>query len=416
MTCHLLSQVVEAGLLPKEKVGGFRDDLLFVTDLTPRQNDVIKKKLCELFTRNGFSIEIKVNKKVVDYLDIKFDLDREIFQPFKKPNDEISYVHKDSNHPPKITKNIPPSVQKRLSGISANKEVFDAAAPDYQLALNNAGYKHKLEFDETVHDINNNNTERRKKKRKRNLTYFTPPYSMTVKTRIGKLFLKIVEESFPPDNPLHRKLSKHNLKLSYSCVPNMKSRISRHNQKIRDTARQAAAATRVAGEQQPAQRQQQQPEQQQQQQPGQQRSCNCRVRRNCPLNNRCLLATNVIYQSTIVRDEDGHVETYLGASQHWKTRYTTGHARDERDPNYRHATTRAEYLWQLKDEGKTYSETWRIIDRASRYNPITKRCNLCLKEKVYIIFHRNLASLNKRVLAEFYQPCLHRFQTFLAKA
>ena len=111
-----------------------------------------------------------------------------------------------------------------------------------------------------------------------------------------------------------------------------------------------------------------------------------------------------------------YVETYLGASQAWKTRYTTGHARDERDPAYRHATTRAEYIWQLKDEGKTYSESWRIIDRASRYNPITKRCNLCLKEKVYIIFHRNLASLNKRVLAEFYQPCLHRFQTFLAKA
>ena len=91
--------------------------------------------------------------------------------PFKKPNDEISYVHKDSNHPPKVTNNIPPSVQKRLSGISANKEVFDAAAPDYQSALKEAGYKHKLEFDETVHDINNN-TERKKKRRKRNLTYF----------------------------------------------------------------------------------------------------------------------------------------------------------------------------------------------------------------------------------------------------
>ena len=91
------SQVVEAGLLPKEKVGGFRDDFLFVSDATPRQNDMLKKKLCELFTRNGFSIEIKTNLKVVDYLDVKFDLDREIFQPFKKPNDEISYVSKESS-------------------------------------------------------------------------------------------------------------------------------------------------------------------------------------------------------------------------------------------------------------------------------------------------------------------------------
>ena len=30
VTCHLLSQVVGAGLLPKENFGGFRDDLLFV--------------------------------------------------------------------------------------------------------------------------------------------------------------------------------------------------------------------------------------------------------------------------------------------------------------------------------------------------------------------------------------------------
>ena len=183
----------------------------------------------------------------------------------------------------------------------------------------------------------------------------------------------------------------------------MKSRIARHNQKVRDTARQAAEATRVSGEQQPRQ-----------QQPAQQRSCNCRVRANCPLNNRCLLATNVVYQSTITEDDDGHVESYIGSTQHWKTRYTTGHARDERDPTYRHATSRSSYIWELKDAGRSYTETWRIVDRASKYNPITKRCNLCLKEKVYLIFHRDLSSLNK--FSEFYQPCLHRFQTFLAKA
>ena len=160
----------------------------------------------------------------------------------------------------------------------------------------------------------------------------------------------------------------------------------------------------MAGEQQPAQ----------QQRPAQQRSCNCRVRANCPLNNRCLLATNVVYQSRITADDDGHVESYIGSTQHWKTRYTTGHARDERDPTYRHATSRSSYIWELKDAGRSYTETWRIVDRASKYNPITKRCNLCLKEKVYLIFHRDLSSLNK--FSEFYQPCLHRFSTFLAKA
>ena len=80
-------------------------------------------------------------------------------------------MSKDSNHPPKVTNNIPPSVQKRLSGISANKEVFDAAASDYQSALNRAGYKTKLEFDETGHDITT--TIQRGKRKEKEIQFFS---------------------------------------------------------------------------------------------------------------------------------------------------------------------------------------------------------------------------------------------------
>ena len=141
----LLSQITE--IMPKSQVGCYRDDGLAVTLLRPRQAEMLKKRLCKLFNDNGLSIEVNVNIKIVNFLDVTLDLNSGIFKPYRKPNDVTNYVHKLSNHPQSILKNIPSSVNRRLSSISSNKDVFDAAAPTYQEALDRAGYNHKLEFD-----------------------------------------------------------------------------------------------------------------------------------------------------------------------------------------------------------------------------------------------------------------------------
>merc|ERR1711949_17971 len=122
-----------------------------------------------------------------------------------------------------------------------------AAAQPYQTALNKASYDHILEYEKEAQNNNDedeNNNRRKKRRRNRNLTYFTPPFSMTVKTRIGKEFLRIVDTAFPPESPLHKKLNRHNMKISYSCMPNMKTKISRHNT-------QRLAADRVQEEEPP---------------------------------------------------------------------------------------------------------------------------------------------------------------------
>ena len=49
-----------------------------------------------------------------------------------------------------MKKNNPLSVQKRLSLLSSNKEIFNSARPKYQEALDKAGYKHKLVYDPTA--------------------------------------------------------------------------------------------------------------------------------------------------------------------------------------------------------------------------------------------------------------------------
>ena len=49
-----------------------------------------------------------------------------------------------------MLKNIGPAANKRLSILSANKDLFDQAKPLYQDALKKSKYSHDLKFEEEV--------------------------------------------------------------------------------------------------------------------------------------------------------------------------------------------------------------------------------------------------------------------------
>ena len=52
-------------------------------------------------------------------------------------------------------------------------------------------------------------------------------------------------------------------------------------------------------------------------------------------------------------------------------------------------------MWQLQDNNKNFNINWKILGRAKAFNPVAKKCNLCIKEKYHIIFHSESASLNE---------------------
>ena len=206
--------------------------------MTPRQTENAVKEICRIFkTQYDISITREVNKKIVNFLDITLNLNTGIYKPFLKENNTIHYVHAKSNHPPRIISNIPVSIEKRLSKLSANEEVFKEAAPPYQNALDRAGYQYQLSFKPTPTQA------RKKKNRKRNITYFIPPYSANVKTRIGQEFFKIIKELFPPSHKLHSTINKNTIKLSYRVFGNMGQWISSHNSKVLSTPPAADART-----------------------------------------------------------------------------------------------------------------------------------------------------------------------------
>ena len=80
-------------------------------------------------------------------------------------------MHKKSNHPPSILKNIPDSINKRLSEISSDRHCFDNAKTVYQEALNKSGYNYNLSYNEPRNEIQHS-----RKNRPRNILWYNPPF------------------------------------------------------------------------------------------------------------------------------------------------------------------------------------------------------------------------------------------------
>ena len=191
-----------------------------------RDVENVKKAICNLYRKNNLRITIEANKKTVNFLDVTLCLQTETFAPNLKENNTPLYVHKSSNHPPNILKNIPLGINKRLSSISSSKEMFDKSVGPYQEALKRSGYSHTLKYEEPVEN------PKPKRTRSRNVTYFNPPYSANTTTDVGRKFLNLVEKHFPPGHVLHSTFNKNTTKFSYSCMPSIGKMISSHNANI----------------------------------------------------------------------------------------------------------------------------------------------------------------------------------------
>ena len=59
-------------------------------------------------------------------------------------NNELLYIHKQSNHPPSVTKQIPAMICKRISSFTGDKVCFNKAAPDYNNTLQNRGFNKNI--------------------------------------------------------------------------------------------------------------------------------------------------------------------------------------------------------------------------------------------------------------------------------
>ena len=160
-------------------------------------------------------------------------------------------------------------------------------------------------------------------------------------------------------------------------LPNLKQKISSHNTKILNKFNEKDTKKN-------------------------EKKCNCRV--ECPANGECL-SENVIYKAEVTEISTQNTQCYVGLTgDTFKTRYRN-HVKSFKNSKYQNETCLSNFIWKLKNEKTDYDVKWKIIDRGSTYTPVTDRCNLCLKEKYYLLRFTNDYTINNR--NEFGNSCRH---------
>ena len=208
----------------KMNTGLYRDDgLILLQNCNGQQTDKARKAIIKTFNDIGFNIDIQTNLREVNFLDVTLNLVNGTYRPYKKPSDKLQYIHKLSNHPPQVLKQLPLSVNDRLSSNSSNEEVFNEAKQEYESTLKESGYNTTLKF---------NKKERKARTRRRNIIWFNPPYNKNVITNIAQTFLRLVDKHFPRTSKLHKIFNRNSLKVSYGCTNNISQINKIHNNKI----------------------------------------------------------------------------------------------------------------------------------------------------------------------------------------
>ena len=275
-----------------------------------------------------------------------------------------------STRSPSFIKQLSSMTNKCISNVSCSEHEFNKAKPLCESALKN---NFSMEFEAPVENARWN--------RNRKVIWFNPPYSLNVKTNIGKVFLKLVRKHFPRSHKLSKIFNLNTIKISYSSMPNVKNLIKQHNSKILNK------------------------DQEKIQQP-----CNYKIKKSCPLNGKYLHQCMLYIYKAEVSTSTILKEYYDASEGEFKSRYNN-RTQSVRNLSHINDTELSKYLWTLKADGTDYHQKWSIKSYASWYKWGTRKCDLCLTEKMIIALADPKVLLNKRT--ELISKCRHRSKFIL---
>ena len=155
---------------------------------------------------------------------------------------------------------------------------------------------------------------------------------MNVATNVGCFSVNLINKHFPPHHKFSKIFNRNNMKISYSCMLSMKSKINIHNKKV----------TKAKSS-------------------GQVRTCNCISKSKCPLNNKCL-SNNGLHKANITSASENYWnKIYYGISE---TKFKSGYAnrrKSFKNKNYETDIELSNEIWKLKEQNKNADISWEIL-------------------------------------------------------
>ena len=158
---------------------------------------------------------------------------------------------------------------------------------------------------------------------------------------------------FPKSHRLHKIVNRNTVKVSYSCMQNISKIYKWHSSKITSTLRNQLTL------------------------------CNSWVKEECPMGSKCQ-TMGAVYDCCVPSPEPRKI--YVGLAEgKWKQRYYN-HKTSFNHKRYLHETALSSYMWHLKESlHVTPNLKWSVVMCVTPYSNISKKCLLCLYEKLIII-------------------------------
>ena len=159
------------------------------------------------------------------------------------------------------------------------------------------------------------------------------------------------------------------IKLSYSCNPNVTNLVKQHNNSVMKSDTNTNK-----------------------------KDCNCINKDNCPLDRKSLVE-RIVYEATV--STRNQTNTYFGLAEgDYKSRYIicicNNHTFWFCSKRYKNRTDLSKHIWLLKDSNTEFSLKWHLKTKAMSYKCGSRKCDLCLAEKVAIARSEGVGLLNKR--------------------
>ena len=369
--------------------GQYRDDGLLALSGSGPELERIKKLIVGIFKSEGLKIDDDmICSRTTDFLDITLDLPTGTYRPFNKPNKAIRYISKYSNHPPSILKNLPNMIETRISDLSSNRKIFNETKEPYEIALRASGFDKELKFNPST----GKGERERKRIRKRHVLWYTPPYSMNVKTRIGGSLFFILNKHFPKGSELHKLFNKNTIKISYSCLPNFDAILKGINtNKLNTAMTKTDKPTNMKN------------------------ICNSDGVCNwgCIAKDKCE-EKSVVYKATVhVNNGEIYKRTYVGMTEGKLKDRISKHYTDFKHKRYSNSTTLSSFIWKLQEDSSTFQIEWDVVESKKAYRKGQKHCSLCACEKKWIAKLDGPDSLNSN--KEYVSKCPHKWKFRLAR-
>ena len=288
----------------------------------------------------------------------------------QSPNSNPATTNDNDNTQPRRSQRLR---SKRNAELNASTESTQSNSLNNHNEVNQKNKQPKIA---TVHTNTNNLPEKPKKKnRKRNITFWNPPFNISLSTNIGKQFLNLINKHFPANSDLSSAFNRHTIKISYSTTQNISDIIAAHNKKILNRKLEQEAE-----------------------------KCNCR--NECPIPGKCREKA-VVYQAEI------NGALYIGMTKTEVRSRIRRHRHSFKAPYKKNDTSLSNFIWNKKininenDEIVEPNIKWSVLKKCHEYQPGQKNCDLCLSEKYLIIKNqKNPKCINKK--SDISNKCFHK--------